>query len=162
MLVAAGARVNVHDRSGAHAVLICARLGHAECLAALVLSRDAPVRALDQVGQAVELVDAYPLRGDAARAFINVGSVSADEVASPVQVPVTPLLEAVSQRHTASVLVLLAAGADVERADVNGRTPLIAAAGAGFEEILRPLLRLGGAKVNARDVSGGTALFHAV
>ena len=51
-------------------------------------------------------------------------------------------------------------GADLERADSRGRTPLILAASLGRGELIGPLLERG-AKVDARGADGKTALHFA-
>jgi hypothetical protein len=78
-----------------------------------------------------------------------------------VDTDTTPLLEAFDRLDI--VKALLAAGADVNAASRNtgnfdsGMTPLMVAAGEGFEDIVRLLLD-NGANVNARTPNGETAL----
>lgn len=55
--------------------------------------------------------------------------------------------------HEAVVSRLLAAGADPDKADAEGRTPLIAAAYMGHAEIVRALLDAG-AKIDHADEDG--------
>jgi cytohesin len=63
--------------------------------------------------------------------------------------------------HDAARLVdLLSAGADVEGRDGAGRTPLMAAAGAGLDDAVE-LLLAAGASLRAGDIQGRTPLHHA-
>ncbi|HET7133908.1 MAG TPA: ankyrin repeat domain-containing protein, partial [Gammaproteobacteria bacterium] len=90
----------------------------------------------------------------------------------PQQNGVTPLLAAAGfganpidtrgkfrtqQEALAAVTVLLDAGADVTRADVNKRTPLHAAAQQGYTDVARLLAERGG-DLTAADVDGVTPL----
>jgi hypothetical protein len=66
------------------------------------------------------------------------------------------LLAAAAKGETNLVQTLIQAGASVESADKNGRTPLMLAAQHGHEDTVRALLAAG-AKLDARDKSGLTA-----
>ena len=70
------------------------------------------------------------------------------------------LLIAVMQNRREAVILLLHAGADLEVADLNGWTPLIAACENGQTEIVTFLLR-SGANYNAMSIKGSTPLDHA-
>jgi hypothetical protein len=69
----------------------------------------------------------------------------------------TPLLHAIHTHQNASVSALLDAGADVNRADHEGITPLMMAAGYGYDDTVRLLLeRKADARLKRRN--GETAL----
>ena len=70
------------------------------------------------------------------------------------------LIEAAKKGDTVSIKALLEAGADVNTADVNGRTALIWAAQKGHTETSQALLEAG-ADVNAKGEDGYTALMYA-
>ena len=70
---------------------------------------------------------------------------------------VTPLIAAASGGHAKVTGVLLAAGAEVNAADVRGRTPLMAAVDAGDRESAELLLARG-ADIQAVDVAGRSAM----
>jgi len=72
------------------------------------------------------------------------------------------LIEALENGRTARVTSLIKRGAN-PNATVNdsGRTLLMSAAGWGVEDDIRALVR-GGARVNARQLDGSTALMYAV
>ena len=70
------------------------------------------------------------------------------------------ILIAVQQNRREAVILLLHAGADLEVADLNGWTPLIAACENGQTEIVTFLLR-SGANYNAMSLKGSTPLDHA-
>ncbi|MFO1503060.1 MAG: ankyrin repeat domain-containing protein [Steroidobacteraceae bacterium] len=87
----------------------------------------------------------------------------------------TPLIRAAKAGDVAAVRLLLAAGANVELATINGITPLMAAAGNGSSGLdtrgrykteaqaveVTQLLLAAGADANARDRNGQTALHGA-
>lgn len=76
----------------------------------------------------------------------------------------TPLLYALSQKSFAIKELsseLLAQGADAGLTDHRGRTPLMLAAGSGFQKAVKELV-LAGADKNAQDQEGKTALHHAL
>jgi ankyrin repeat protein len=87
----------------------------------------------------------------------------------------TPLIRAAKAGDVAAIRLLLAAGADVDLATINGITPLMAAAGNGSSGLdtrgrykseaqaveAAQLLLAAGANVNARDRTGQTALHGA-
>jgi len=87
----------------------------------------------------------------------------------------TPLIRAAKAGDAAAIKLLLAAGANVDLATINGITPLMAAAGNGSSGLdtrgrykteaqaveSAQLLLAAGANVNARDRSGQTALHGA-
>ena len=70
---------------------------------------------------------------------------------------VTPLHEACGQGHTATVQLLLEAGADVNARHRRGHTPLHWACEQRHPDVARLLLDAG-ADVNARDEAGRTPL----
>ena len=87
----------------------------------------------------------------------------------------TPLLRAAKAADIPVIKLLLAAGAKVDLPNVNGITPLMAAAGNGSSKIdtrgryktpeqaieAIEILVAAGANINARDAQGQTALFGA-
>lgn len=73
----------------------------------------------------------------------------------------TPLEHAVHKKQIASVVALLDAGADANRTDPRGMTPLMMAAGYGYTDIVQTLLHRG-ADSRLRDRDGATALDYAV
>jgi len=73
----------------------------------------------------------------------------------------TPLLHAIHKNQLASVGALLEIGADPNRANPEGMTPLMFAAGYGETPIVRLLLRRG-ANALLRDNGGDSALDYAL
>jgi ankyrin repeat protein len=161
-LLAAGADIKILDRTGSNIVLTAAQHGCASSLAALVLDRDTVVTTSNN-----RTATSFSIRGNKGMCFLNAGlKVSikredSNEVIEQEDRNCTPLLESASRHHTECVAVLLAAGAKMEQSDSNGRTPLILAAAGGFDDIVS-LLLMKKASVNHVDLSGATALFHAV
>eukprot|EP00982_Pelagococcus_subviridis_P015521 31407-Pelagococcus_subviridis.AAC.5 len=68
-----------------------------------------------------------------------------------------PLHKAASNGHEAVVRALIEAGADVNKANDNGTTPLFIAAQKGHEAVVKALMEAG-AVVNKADNHGGTPL----
>ncbi|HWS73030.1 MAG TPA: ankyrin repeat domain-containing protein [Thermoanaerobaculia bacterium] len=73
----------------------------------------------------------------------------------------TPLLHAIHKNRAVSVAALLDAGADPNRGNPEGMTPLMFAAGYGQTPIVQLLLRRG-ANPRLRDRSGETAFDYAL
>jgi ankyrin repeat protein len=69
----------------------------------------------------------------------------------------TPLLHAIHKHQNASVAALIDAGADVNRPDAKRLTPLMMAAGYGYDDTVQLLLSRH-ADPTIRDLDGGTAL----
>ena len=69
----------------------------------------------------------------------------------------TPLLHAVHKHQNASLAALIDAGADVNRADEQGVTPLMMAAGYGYDDTVRLLLQRH-ADARVKRSNGETAL----
>src|SRR5262245_52192729 len=69
----------------------------------------------------------------------------------------TPLLHAIHKHQNASVTALLDAGADVNRATPGGMTPLMMAAGYGYDDTVQILLAQK-ANIGLRGEEGDTAL----
>ena len=73
----------------------------------------------------------------------------------------TALIKATVQSDLDAVRALLAAGADPNEQEVNGRSGLMEAARWGLDEIFRALLDAGG-RVDLQDMNGHTALINTI
>jgi len=172
-----GAGVNQRVRTGETALHRAARAGRHDVVE-LLLAAGADVNARDDY-QATPLVDARS--ADAAAVLLGAGAkVDPEPVAY-----MTPLVRAVAFGDRALVLLLLKAGADVNRRDRCGRTPLavvrdldmaqlllergadprvgtplINAVLVGNTALVRLLLERGAA-LDVKDSRGQTPLFHA-
>jgi ankyrin repeat protein len=69
----------------------------------------------------------------------------------------TPLLHAIHKHQNASVAALVAAGADINRAGRDGVTPLMMAAGYGYDDTVQLLLQRG-ASATLKSPDGESAL----
>lgn len=74
----------------------------------------------------------------------------------------TPFHLAAQEGHTDLVQLLLSAGATLDALDEHQHTPLLSAAGGGHTDVLKLLLDQGATSVTAADVTGASAVDHAV
>ena len=105
-----------------------------------------------------QLADAVR-RGDAAEIRRQLEHVAPDTPGSDGD---TLLMEAIRQRRAASVEALLAGGADPDRANARGETPVHAAAFSGDPAILRMVIARGGDIDAANPHTGATPLVQAL
>ncbi|MEN5060768.1 ankyrin repeat domain-containing protein [Luteimonas sp. TWI1416] len=98
-------------------------------------------------------------RDDAAEVRRQLQQVPADTPGSQGE---TLLMEAIRQRRAASVEALLEGGADPDRVDARGETPVHAAAFSGNPAILRSVLAHGGDKDARNPHTGATPLVQAL
>ncbi|EEA21918.1 hypothetical protein TMatcc_008655 [Talaromyces marneffei ATCC 18224] len=92
--------------------------------------------------------------------LLDTGKVQIDFRGSPIYK--TALGWAIKCGDEAIVKLLLDAKADVNKRSIDGATPLIAAAKAGHEGIVRLLIETGKVGYDMRDANSCTALFYAV
>jgi ankyrin repeat protein len=146
-------QVNARDESGRTPLHLAARGTSAEVLALLV-ARGADLGALDANGIAPLHVLAQRGNADGIRLLLDRGA-DVDVKAPNLR---TPLHFAALGRQVGVLGLLVERKADIESPDDRGRTPLISAARemAG-PEVVRTLLDLG-ARIDAADRSGDTAL----
>jgi ankyrin repeat protein len=135
-LIGAGAEVNAAGADGKTALMAAASRGHENFVSLLLINRAVP-DAVDNAGR-----DALLLA----------------DVDAPAANGQTPLIIAVRTGNTATVNLLLEAGADVNRREVgNGNTALMYAANSGFADLVERLLA-SGADVDAMASDGWTAI----
>jgi ankyrin repeat protein len=166
-LIAAGADVNRKDSSQQSAYLIATSEGYLELLQ-LTLANGADVHS----------TDSYNGTGLIRAADRGHVEIVRELLKTPIRIDHvnrlgwTALLEAVilgngGQRHTETVRLLVAAGANVNLADQHGVTPLAHARKRGFNAMAAILEQAGGkvrlsdGKIDARDALGRTALMRA-
>lgn len=157
--------VDASDEEGMTALHIAAMMGHVAILERLVAA-GAGVDAVDLRERQTALMRATGAgHADAVESLIAAG---ADAEAASSEDGRTALIHAVTDffasDRPALIRLLVAAGAEVNAADVEKRTALIHAAAqdlTGLEAAARALLELGAA-LDLRDREGNTALMHAV
>src|SRR5690606_4687712 len=108
-----------------------------------------------ELGPLADAVD----RGDAAEIRRQLERIDADAPGSDGS---TLLMAAIRQGRAASVEALLAGGADPNRVDARGETPVHAAAFSGKPELLRLVLAHGGAAGARNPNTGATPLVQAL
>jgi ankyrin repeat protein len=152
------AELNVRGQRGMTPLLLALTHGHAEVVKYL-LEEGADATLADEDGntalyQAVELDQAEIVRLllSRSKAELNVRGERG----------MTPLLLALSRRHTEMVKYLLEEGADVQMKYVTGNTALYLAAGRGHAEFVRLLLSYSKAELNMRGQHGMTPLLLAL
>ena len=166
-LIAAGADVNRQDRTQQSAYLIATSEGYLELLQ-LTLANGADVHS----------TDSYNGTGLIRAADRGHVEIVRELLKTPIRIDHvnrlgwTALLEAVilgngGPRHTETVRLLVAAGANVNLADRQGVTPLAHARSRGFDSMAAILEQAGGrarrseGAIDARDALGRTALMRA-
>lgn len=165
ILLTAGAQINHSNEKGETALMRAAFAGNVPHVAALLTAgADKTLRNADGL-TASELIThmfcsrhnvavQYPLEQEMAYTAIyeHLNGLPATEL--------TPLMQAVLMRNPREVSILLAGGADVNKASTLGRTALMMAANTNQADMVELLLSAG-ADVHARDLQGNTALILA-
>ena len=145
LLMAAGSDVNAHDDQENSAFLLSAAEGYLDILK-LTLRSGADVRSTNRYGGTALIPAAHHGHVEVVRELLKT-DIPVDHVN---QLGWTALLEAIvlgdgGARHTEIVRMLVAARADVNRADKEGVTPLAHARRRGFAEMVK-ILEAAGAK----------------
>ena len=159
-LLAAGAPVDATDRAFEQtALMVAAREGEDAILALLLdagadVTRQTPAGAVPRPRLPAENAGS---KGDG----IDRGGWPEHGMRAPIPRAKTPRLYAAREGATGVVQLLLDAGADIEQADANGTTPLLAAVINDRMDAARVLIEAG-ANVNAVDWYGQTPLWAAV
>ncbi|KAL4853244.1 Ankyrin-2 [Chlorella vulgaris] len=174
-LLEAGADVAAFDADGWQPLHLAAfqstTAAEAEAVISLLLNAGADVFATrDRVTeQAIHLVVQNPSPGAASAAIRLLCVAGASPDVSAGDYDMRPLHLVVHNRDSSAAAAadkaLLEAGADVNAFACGGLTPLHAAAGCEYANVINavvPLLLGAGADVNERDVRDRTALHHAV
>jgi len=164
VLLDAGADANVESRSGQTALQLAAQHSGASASARLLLERGAvQERAIRTANGARVTAFTFALiRGDTllAQAMLDRGA----NVNGPENASISPLMAATWHADANAARWLLARGALVDdrpgEADRAAATPLMVAAEDGLTDVVMVLLAYG-AKVQATDRGGLTALHHA-
>ena len=159
ILVAAGAGACVTCNFGDTCLMFAARYGHTETVRFLVgLSQAHGSHKSDDGYSAVLEVAVELNHADVMQVLIDAGAdieVKGNDGRSP-------LLVASQCGNPQVVKVLVKAGADVCVTDSQGHTCLTTAASLGHTETMRTLLCMPEVDVNRSNISGDTALHHAV
>lgn len=139
-------------------VITAAGVGHARCLATLLVIDPKNVDRADHGGRTALTRAAGEGNADCVITLLEAGA----NVDLPAERQ--PAIVAASDAgHLACVEALLRGGADVNQRDAYGRTALIAASQNGHADCVSALVRAKGVDLDARGVDGGTALqdaFH--
>lgn len=161
-LMKAGAPVDTRDpHAGQTALMFAARAGHAEVVD-LLLKHGADPNAATTIGPAPAFIAPNSVPGFGFGEGILRGGVPADRGRrEPAPGGMTPLLYAARHNHVEVARVLLAAGADINRAEANGIYPLLMAISNDKLEIARLLIEQG-SQINNQDWYGRSPLWEAV
>ncbi len=141
------------------ALMVAARAGHADVVR-LLLAHGAAVDAQTRAGQVPTFRTPASNSGSKGAGIIRGGWPERGE-RDPIPGAKTPLLYAAREGHLEIVRMLLAAGADIEKADADGITPLLMAILNEHLDVAHFLLEHD-ANVNATDWYGETPLWAAV
>ena len=156
LLIDRAARIAVRDSIGGTALTWAAGFGDAACVQAL-LDTGAEVEIVGRVTGWTPLIWAAGFN-DAAIVQILIRH-GANLEAEDYLEGATPLIHAARTGKIESMWTLIRAGAQLEKTDMNGNTPLLAAAkNAGGDAEKVRLLIDAGANIHARDAAGRSAL----
>ena len=152
----AGFKVNAKQTDGGTALMVAAAVGSAESVR-LLLAAGADVSAknhqnITALGWAVTTDST-----EASLALIEAGA----DVNAQDEAGFTPLSSAVERRRTAQVSALLAHSAKLEPAIKTGETPLLLAAGYGYADIVKLLVKAGAKATVVCAKDGSNALHRA-
>jgi ankyrin repeat protein len=159
VLLDRGARVDARDPEFQQtALMLAVRAGHTAAVE-LLLKAGASVNAQTRTGPLPAFVKPCKGTGCGSEGVgINRGGLPDRGRRAEAKGGMTPLLYAARDGHAAAARLLLAAGADVEQADVNGMRPLLMATLNNHLDVAQALLEWG-ADVNADDFWGRSPLW---
>ena len=141
-----GADVNAEDQDGDTAVMWAALGGHSACLKNLI-DAGADVNRVNKKGGFTALILAATNGAGGSESKMTRGDDDDDKTTEEAE-------------FVCCIELLMKAGADVNKADDQGLTPLIHAVSTGNDACAELLIQ-GGANVNAVDSTGSTALIKA-
>lgn len=158
ILLNSGANPNACDSFGQTALKLAAGKGHADAVS-LLLSYHADPSISDDHSNTPLMSAAR--EGRTACISLLVASTSCLSVLDAQNHKgETALFIAAKENYSSDAMMLMAAGADLEKADLHAWTPLIAACHNGSIQLVECLLEAG-ANYNAMSKSGSTCLDHA-
>lgn len=153
-LIEKGAKVNQQDKQGRTALSYAAGERQTEVVRFL-LGKGADLALLDENGNSALDFAARENAGEVVKILLNT-----KEGAKQLNGNASILVNASEEGALTVVRQLKEAGANINAADENGTTPLMAASEEGQEQVVQYLLSVG-AEVNAKTKQGWTALLYA-
>ena len=157
VLIDAGADIEKKDSRGRTPLLLACLEGCLDTVKVLVQA-GAELRVTDTNGDTCLIAASSEGHTETVRYLVGLGQVDADQVGAPDAD--TALHEAVGGNHADVVQVLIDAGADIEKKDSEGRTPLLLACEEGYLDTVKVLVRAG-ADLRVTDSNGDTCLIAA-
>jgi ankyrin len=159
-LLEKAAAVDARDPGYEQTPLMIAARGGSVPIVSLLIERGAKVNAQTRTGATPAFRSPASNSGSKGAGIVRGGWPERGE-RDPIPGAKTPLLYAAREGHLEVAKLLLASGAELEKADADGVTPLLMATLNGRLPLARFLLEQG-ANVNAVDWYGQTPLFAAV
>ena len=157
VLIDAGADIEKKNSEGYTPLHLACMNACLDAVKVLVQS-GAEVRVTNYDGDTCLIAASREGHTETVRYLVGLGQVDVDQVGGPDAN--TALHEAVGKNHADVVQVLIDAGADIEKKDAWGRSPLLLGCKSNVNDVVKVLIRAG-ADVGARDRDGMTCLMFA-
>lgn len=161
-LVARRANINVANAAGERALSVAVSLGRRRAIRLLCEQRDIDLNAVDRAGLTVMMraADYADRTYDSSILNLLIGQNARTDLKD--RDGCSALLRAAKGKSDIAIEHLIAGGADIHATDSKGCTAVALAAKPNNLYGLRFLLKQRGVRIDARDDSGRTPLFHAV
>ena len=154
VLIDAGADIEKKDSYGRTPLLLACTVGYLD-IVKMLIQAGAELRLARTKVDTCLIVASHRGHTETVRYLVGLGHVDVDQVGG--QNAATALHEAVGQNRADTVQVLIDVGADIEKKDYHGCTPLLLACSAGCLDMVKILVQAG-AKLRVAGTEGDTCV----